>query len=353
MIIKSTINDYSVSFTNDFAGSIAKHARSDKCFFIIDKRVCSLYKSKLSSLASHHIYFVDSIEQNKTLKECTNIINFLLKNNFKRNYKLIGIGGGIVQDLTCFVSSVLFRGVDWIFYPTTLLAQCDSCIGSKSSINVAEYKNQVGTFYPPSKIIIDLAFLGTLSKQEMMSGIGESIKVHFLDPNGDYSFIITNYEEAFKDMTVMLSVVKRSLKIKKEIIEEDEFDKSYRNMLNYGHTFGHALEAATNYAIPHGIAVTAGIAMANYFSLKKGFLSQADYDLMSTTLRKNISGYEDQIAAAKNDIFIQSLKKDKKNVDNMVGFILTKGPGQVFKEMVDLTKENKNLIFDSLNSTIH
>ena len=138
MIIKSNIKNYSVNFTNDFAGSISQHVRTERCFFIIDRKVFSLYKSKLSPLINQQIYFVDAKEENKTLDECTNIIKFLLKNNFKRNHKLIAIGGGIVQDLTCFVSSVLFRGVDWIFYPTTLLAQCDSCIGSKSSINVSE-----------------------------------------------------------------------------------------------------------------------------------------------------------------------------------------------------------------------
>tara|TARA_B100002019_G_C21263157_1_gene597862 strand:+ start:230 stop:1312 length:1083 start_codon:yes stop_codon:yes gene_type:complete len=352
MIIKSNIRNYSVNFTNDFAATIAQHVRTEKCFFIIDRKVFSLYKSKLSPLINQKIYFVDAKEESKTLDECANIIKFLLENNFKRNHKLIAIGGGIVQDLTCFVSSVLFRGVDWIFYPTTLLAQCDSCIGSKSSINVSEYKNQVGTFYPPEKIFIDTAFLKTLSKQEIMSGVGEAIKVHFLDPKGSYNFIIKNYKDAFKDKGVMSLIIKKSLEIKKNIIEADEYDKSYRNILNYGHTFGHAIEAATNYLVPHGIAVTAGIAMANYFSLKKGMLKQKDYDLMLPILQNNISGYENQLANADFDVLLASLRKDKKNVDDRVGFILTKGPGQVFKNFYELKKETKNLIFDSLNSII-
>ena len=352
MIIKSNIRNYSVNFTNDFAGSIAQHVRSEKCFFIIDRKVFSLYKSKLSPLVNQQIYFVDAKEENKTLDECTNIIKFLLKNNFKRNHKLIALGGGIVQDLTCFVSSVMFRGVDWIFYPTTLLAQCDSCIGSKSSINVAEYKNQVGTFYPPDKIFIDTAFLDTLSKQEIMSGVGEAIKVHFLDPKGNYNFVIKNYEDAFKDKRIMSMIIKKSLEIKKNIIEIDEYDKSYRNILNYGHTFGHALEAATNYSVPHGIAVTAGIAMANYFSLKSGMLDQKDYNLMQPVLRKNISGFESSICSADPEVFVESLKKDKKNIDSKIGFILTKGPGQTFKKFFELKKETKSLIFDCLSSII-
>ena len=144
-----------------------------------------------------------------------------------------------------------------------------------------------------------------------------------------------------------------SYQIKKNIIEIDEYDKDYRNILNYGHTFGHALEAATDYSVPHGIAVTAGIAMANYFSLKNNMLDQKDYDLMIPVLRKDISGFENHIASAKLDVFIESLKKDKKNIDNKVGFILTKGPGQVFKKFFEMKKETKNLIFDSLNSIIH
>lgn len=352
MLVKSHVKDYTVSFTDNFAESIREQLKSDKCYFIVDKKVFSLYEDKLSFLGNEKAYYVEAMEENKTLAECTKIIKFLLSEGFKRNYKIVAIGGGITQDLTCFVASVLFRGATWVLYPTTLLAQCDSCIGSKSSINVSEYKNQVGTFYPPDEIFIDVGFLDTLSNQEMRSGVGESIKVHFLDEDRNYSFIINNYEKCFSDREVLKSMIIKSLEIKKKIIEIDEYDRNYRNILNYGHTFGHALEVATNYSVPHGIAVSAGIGMANHFSLRMGLLSKEDYDLMRPTLIKNIAGFEENLSNVNYDALFESLKRDKKNIDNKVGFILTEGPGRTLKQFHELKKETKDLIYDSLASII-
>ena len=348
MLIKSNIDNYSVHFTENFVNEIKKDIEENICFFIIDKNIYEIYKNDLQFLRNEKKYLLCATEQNKTIAESQKVIEFLLKSKFKRNHKIIAIGGGITQDISCFVSSILFRGVKWVFYPTTLLAQCDSCIGSKSSINVGEYKNQVGTFYPPEKILIDTGFLDTLKHEDILSGVGEVIKVHYLDPAGTYKFIINNYENCLNNNNIMLEAIKRSLSIKKSIIEKDEFDKEYRNILNYGHTFGHALEAATKYNLPHGIAVTAGIAMSNFVSLKMGFLEKKLYLDMLQILKKNTSLYKDDLKNMNFDSFFAALQKDKKNIGNKVGFILTSGPGQTFKKQIILENKLKSLIMQSL-----
>ena len=195
--ITSNISDYEVTFDEAFT-NLADDAKDKGTVFIIDKNVYDTYIDKFCELFENvpgitRCYFVDAIESNKTMSKAQEIIKFLIAANFKRTSTLVAIGGGITQDLTCFVASVLFRGVAWKFYPTTLLAQCDSCIGSKSSINVGDYKNQVGTFYPPKEIVVDVSFLDTLSNDDVLSGLGEAIKVHYLDPQKRHDSILDDY----------------------------------------------------------------------------------------------------------------------------------------------------------------
>ena len=130
---------------------------------------------------------IEAKESNKSLDKIPDLIENILLVGFSRKGRIISIGGGITQDISCFIASTLFRGVEWLFVPTTLLAQADSCIGSKSSINVRKYKNQMGTYYPPGEILLDPDFLGTLKKDEIHSGIGEIIKVHIISGWSDFS----------------------------------------------------------------------------------------------------------------------------------------------------------------------
>ena len=175
--IKSRIKDYGVNFVDDFV-PILKQQINEASFMIIDETIMTLYEAKLKSLLSMSQFCtVEATESNKNINYCQDIIKVLIERNIKKNSVLIAVGGGIVQDITAFISSILFRGIDWIFFPSTLLAQADSCIGSKTSINFGGYKNLLGGFYPPSQIYIDLGFLETLPASEIKSGIGEIL--HF------------------------------------------------------------------------------------------------------------------------------------------------------------------------------
>ncbi|KHE94092.1 MAG: iron-containing alcohol dehydrogenase [Candidatus Scalindua rubra] len=341
-IVKSRLRDYEVCFLEDINSTIEHYANINS-FFIIDKRVMDLFGKQIScKLTGERTLIVEAVEQNKTLDYCTGLIQRLITANVRRDNCLIAIGGGIIQDITSFVSTILFRGIEWVFFPTTLLSQSDSCIGSKTSINLNEYKNLLGSFYPPSKVFIDINFLKTLPVGEIKSGIGEILHFYFNDGSRLAREMMDSYDNILKTPSLLEKYIKASLKIKKKIIEIDELDKNERNLFNYGHTFGHAIETISNYSVPHGQAVTLGMDIANFVSLRLGYLDKNVFEDMRKIMSRNLPTFrinEDMI-----DDYIRALSKDKKNMGNNLGCILTNGPGSMRKEYVPLNDELRDLI---------
>lgn len=318
--IESHKGPYSVNMVNKISELPWDQLNSNH-FFIIDRNVYQLYRTQLPSFISdENTILIDVSEENKDLDKIPDLIKALMDKNVKRNAILVAIGGGITQDLTCFIASTIFRGMKWKFIPTTLLAQSDSCIGSKSSINVKGIKNLVGTFYPPEAIFIVTDFLKTLSENEILSGIGEMVKVHIIDGQNSFDSINTHYLGILKNENEMLAFIKRSLEIKKRVIEIDEFDVNYRNIMNYGHTFGHAIETATNYSIPHGIAVAIGMDMANFTAAQLKLIPEESYKKMSTLLNQMYQKFISH--EIKFEKFISGIKQDKKNVGSQITLIL-------------------------------
>lgn len=288
---------------------------------IIDARVRALYGEVLAPLMMRatSVIEIDATEDNKSL-ENIGLIRALARAGVRRDHLLLAIGGGITQDLTCFAASILFRGMAWALLPTTLLAQADSGIGSKSSINAAGVKNLVGTFHAPKFVAIAAEFLNTLSPKDVRSGVGEMLKVHIIDGPERFGMIADAYDRLFTDQSTMLQFIRRSLEIKKPLIELDEFDRGPRNVMNYGHSFGHAIEAATDYTIPHGIAVTIGADMANFAAARLGRMDESHFRRMHPTLRKNYAGFENwDIPVAPT---MDALAKDKKNLGKDLMLIL-------------------------------
>ena len=320
MKIKSSIRNYTVEFSNNFIKSIDQ-IYNDGDIIIFDN---ILYTPELDKYRCIQLYNVT--EQTKDFNNISTIINYIIRKFNKKN-KLIAIGGGITQDVVGFISSILFRGVEWIFYPTTLLAQGDSCIGGKTSINFNTYKNQLGNFYPPYKVIVCNEFLDTLTKIDIKSGLGEMLHFFLVSSKADYEFFIKNQHD-FKKLTT------RCLDIKRSYIEIDEFDKNERLILNYGHTFGHAIEAVTNNEIAHGIAVSVGMDVANFISYKKGYIT---YELFKR-IQKTLSSIYYDVKLPNTEQLIIALKKDKKNISNKLNCVLTKGPGNMFLEEVEYSE---------------
>lgn len=331
--IKSIIHDYEVEFIEDTAAAL-KSVIKDGDWIIIDNKIRTLYGDQLNSIleTTKHIC-IDATEPQKSYQGVEPIIDNLIRNGYRKNHRLIAIGGGITQDVTAFISSIMYRGVSWFFFPTTLLAQCDSCIGSKTSINFGEYKNQVGGFYPPNKIFINPHFIDTLTEGEMKSGMGEMLHYYVVSGREDFDFYKANFKAAFSDKQVLAQLVERSLKIKKGYIEKDEFDRNIRQVFNYGHSFGHAIEALTHFRVPHGVAVSYGMDMANYVSVKMGFIPQEIRDEIRAIVVNYWPGFE--INEIDVDTFINALTKDKKNVGTQLGLILNRGIGDIFKNITD------------------
>lgn len=339
--IKSKIFDYSVDFIN-----ISKK-HFDKTLLptdvvLVDKNVEKAHK--LSELIKkNQIIKVVANERNKDFLQLGKIIKQLIDIKTKRNSRLIVIGGGITQDIGSFISSILFRGIKWVYYPTSFLAQCDSCIGGKTSINFLNNKNQLGNFNPPSQIYIDSKFLLTLSKKDIYSGVGEMSHYFYIKGGKYYDLFLNKYKKCLKlNIKACSELSYNSLMIKKKFIEEDEFDNDYRLLLNYGHTFGHAIESLTDYTIPHGIAVAHGINIANFISYKKRYITKSEFFSMRKAL---INIYKDY-PVSKVDIskYINILKKDKKNINNNIRCILTKGIGKVLIDEIVINEEFKNTL---------
>jgi 3-dehydroquinate synthase len=304
----------------------------DKTHFIVDRKVCQLYPEQLQTvLDAPSVLLLDALETNKSLEKLSDYVEFLVDKNIRRNHTLVAIGGGIMQDISSFLGATLLRGVEWVFYPTTLLSQADSCIGSKSSINCRGTKNILGTFTPPQKIYLSTQFLRTLELRELKSGVGEMLKVHAIAGPSEFQSIATDYDELFSDSEMMMKRIRKSLEIKKEYIEKDEFDKGPRLVFNYGHSFGHAIEAATNFAIPHGIAVSIGCDMANYCAYRLGIGTESNWRNMRHTFKANYDQYE--TVDIPFDSFLSALGKDKKNEgSNSFSLILPDKEANVFKD---------------------
>ncbi|OVE74300.1 hypothetical protein BVX94_00755 [bacterium B17] len=333
--------EYVVEQTDNIIEALQKELQ-DEDFIIADANVLELYPDLAAIVADRPHRSITPSEEEKSYEALIPVIRELIERRFTKAGRLIAIGGGIIQDITAFIASVFMRGVDWVFVPTTLLAQCDSCIGSKTSINFEGYKNQVGGFFPPRLILIDKSFLATLPPLEIRSGLGEMLHYFVVSGEEDFAWASPLIPQAFSDADIMQELVHRSLSIKKAMIEIDEFDKGPRNVFNYGHSFGHAMESALNYTVPHGVAVSIGIDMANTISVKEGLLDEA------TRLRirqiAKIIWDDTNIDPIDVDRFIAALRRDKKNEGKDIKVILTRGLGDTFKTDLKFTNEIQELI---------
>jgi len=313
MKVKSYVGEYVAETYSDFS-FLDEINTIEKKFFIIDQNVYQLYQEVLGKiLKGQPNYIVVAEEENKNIETALAIIERMIELESKRNTVLIAIGGGIVQDIAAFIANIIYRGINWILIPTTLLAQADSCIGSKTSLNFKQYKNIMGYFYPPQKIYINTNFVNTLLEKDYYSGLGEIMKCAIMA--GFDSFQSTSSHIDLlkrRDEKVLQQEITKALMFKKSVIERDEFDRDFRNIMNYGHTFGHALETTSGYDIPHGQGVSFGMMIANEISCARGYISEQ----MKVQLNKAIKEivHSDLIKAEYFDEsrYLPTLRKDKK-----------------------------------------
>lgn len=266
--IHSSIRDYTVESA---PGSLERHLEANPdSLLLCDQRLLGHW-STLS--ARPRVIPVQADEDRKNLGTVAEIIESMRRAGANRQSSLLAVGGGVVQDLATFAASVYMRGIEWTYCPTTLLGMVDSCVGGKSSINVGEYKNIAGNYYPPMRILIDPVFCRTLPATQRIAGLCEAAKICFASDDETFQNYLQLVAEGdlFADEPRLSRLVSLSLRAKKRFIEEDEFDHGVRLLLNFGHTFGHALEGASGFALSHGVAVGVGVLAAIDFSRRIGF----------------------------------------------------------------------------------
>lgn len=362
LTIKSHRGDYKVFFRNDL--DFLEDLKKRSAIWVIDRNVFNLYSEHFRGIDPDLLILFDATESAKTLDRATRLHRDLIAKSCKRSTNFISVGGGITQDVTGFVASTLYRGLNWVYLPTTLLAQADSCIGSKTSLNFDSYKNLLGTFYPPKEIFISAEFLKTLPLKEIFSGMGEIIKFQLMKVGRGHTDLIAIQERLRKiqagSWSDVLELIQESLAIKKSYIEEDEFDYSQRRFLNYGHCFGHAFEAVSNFAIPHGLAVVAGIIFAYIISAKRKWINDELFDLAARKLLAPC--FHGELLNAQDSFFdpgalFEAMKKDKKRTGDGIPIILPKWSASIvpifqlyqaqdlsFEEMVSGVEEFKKII---------
>lgn len=322
IVIKSGQETYQAEFSKSAGKELEILAKKNRLFLLVDSNVEKFHSDFVKKIEnfSTAILFVEPFEKSKQMEEIPTYINRLIELDIRRGDLLVGVGGGIIQDITGFIATILYRGLDWIFIPTTLAAQADSCIGSKTSINLGERKNTLGTYYPAKKIFISQEFLKTLNDREIRAGLGEMLKVHAIESKNEFDQIAKNYELLLNLEGDLEKFIYQSLIYKKKKIEKDEKDQGPRLVMNYGHSFGHALEAASNFRIPHGIAVSMGMDIANHIAIKLDYGTTRDYKRMHPILLKNsVEYWYEKIDREK---FSKALLADKKNKPGYYVFIL-------------------------------
>ncbi|MBI2996530.1 MAG: 3-dehydroquinate synthase [Candidatus Melainabacteria bacterium] len=262
-------------------------------------------------------------EQFKNLNSLLRIINYAIRNKFERDDTFCALGGGVISDLTGFAASIYYRGINFICMPTTLLGMVDASIGGKTSINIKEGKNLLGTFYQPKIILIDPNCLKTLSEKEFLVGMGEVIKYALLDKGDFFNFLTKNKKNILRrNMNSLLKIIIHSCKVKAKIVSKDEKESSLRAILNLGHTFAHGIEQAYNYKkYTHGEAVSIGMCLASKLAFKHNMISENKMNSI-IKLIKNY-GLPTKISSKKKIHQItQSMLLDKKIKGGKLRFLL-------------------------------
>jgi len=313
---------------------IREYVTGSQVLIVSNDTVAPLYLARIQNALADiqtHVVLLPDGEAYKNQASLTTIYDMLLEHQHHRDTTLIALGGGVIGDITGFAASTYQRGVRWIQCPTTLLAMVDASVGGKTAINHPIGKNMIGSFYQPNAVIMDLSTLSTLPPREMKAGMAEVIK-HGLLVGGDFLSLLNHVLKSTRGIQLqdLEEFIIRSCELKAAIVEEDEFDRGRRALLNLGHTFAHALEALTHYQQwLHGEAVAIGLYCAALLSQHLGHLTQDDVRMVDNLLRQ--AGLPRRIPRSIDLIeMIRLMGQDKKIKDNKICFVLIKAFGDCY-----------------------
>lgn len=280
-IIVNSERSYSVVLDTDFTKEVIAAANGRDRIAIIHSDSMKAHIPTFTGIDAEFFYFgVPDGEAGKSFTTVQRLWDWLGAAGFTRSDLIIGIGGGAVTDLSGFVAATWLRGLDWIAIPTTVAGMVDAAIGGKTGINSDYGKNLIGSFHSPSRVIIDLHWLESLTDRDFSAGLAEVIKCGFIaDPRILTLLTSHTYQEIRKSNEIVLELIERSVKVKADVVSGDFKESFAREILNYGHTFGHAVELDSQYSLRHGEAVAIGMAYVAHLAHAAGILSQEVVEL--------------------------------------------------------------------------
>ena len=313
----------------DFFEYIKEFTKAKKILIVTNKTIFSLYENRIKSDNAYYVILEDG-EEYKNIDTFKKIIDSAIENRFERRDCFAAFGGGVIGDVTGFAAASYLRGIDFIQIPTTLLAQVDSSVGGKVAINHEKGKNLIGAFYQPKAVLSDTNLLKTLDKRQLKTGLAEVLKYAFIEKSccaelnyRFYDFLDAYSEKILKlDSVILKKLISICCTLKASVVEKDETEKGMRAVLNFGHTFAHAIENLTGYTkYTHGEAVAAGMIMAAKLALKLEMIERSYFVKINELINK----YEllpDDLPDFNKDEFIEAMHLDKKADADKIRFIL-------------------------------
>ena len=314
----------------DDASLFGRHIGESRAVIVTNTTVAPLYLDRLRAALGERLMLVKILpdgEEHKNLSVLSDLYDALLAARCDRNCTLVALGGGVIGDITGFAAATYQRGVSFVQVPTTLLAQVDSSVGGKTAINHPLGKNMIGAFYQPQSVLADTSTLMSLPPRELSAGLAEVIKHGAIIDAEFFRWQEANMDKLMaRDAKALAHAIRRSCEIKAEVVRQDERESGLRAILNFGHTFGHAIEAGLGYGDwLHGEAVGCGMVMAADLSVRLGYLDAADRDRIVALVRA--AGLPTVAPDLGIDRWLSLMEVDKKNEDGQIRFILLKPLG--------------------------
>lgn len=356
LTVKTDSSTYDIYIDKDFCrlnkAFVESNLTNRKVCIITDSNVSNLYLNEVHKIVQSFSLEVSSYtfeagEANKNLDNVRDIYSFLLDKNLDRQSVLVALGGGVTGDICGFVAATYMRGISFVQIPTTLLSQVDSSVGGKVGVDFLENKNMVGAFYQPKFVYANISTLNTLIQKEFASGMGEVIKYGLIMDKEFLNYIVSNKEKIKNlDYNSLEYIIYTSCKLKSEIVQEDEKETGKRELLNFGHTFGHSIETLSKFTITHGNCVAIGSICSLYFSYLKEYISlsfiREMIDLFNYfDLNIFISGFN-------GEEILKKMYSDKKTKNNILSIVIIKEVGNA----ISIKTTEEKLLLDCINYII-
>jgi 3-dehydroquinate synthase len=333
------------SILHQLKQQLKKYIRCRNYFVVIDRNVARHHFKNIKKAFGRpkkiFYYELKPGENSKSDTQLQKIYESLFNNNFGRDTLMIAVGGGVTGDLAGYSAATYMRGLPLVHIPTSLLAAVDSSIGGKTAINLRGYKNIIGTFHQPGMVLIDSEFLKTLPHKEFMSGLGEVVKYAYISSPELYDFLNDNLPKIInKEEKIIDDLILKCAAIKSGVVANDEKETGLRKILNFGHTFGHAIESAAGFKVRHGECILFGIVAELYLSNKIGLLTRNKLirylDLPGKFRLKNV------LNNLNFDVIYDNMFADKKNRDGKINFVLLSDLGKI---LLDVEAGKRDILY--------